>query len=192
MTTVLILQGQSSPPFLNIMAPPKFEPPSFILSSVGLVERNVQLVISQVRKCVLDRGPGAKTIWGRSILEVLPSINGRLVRLHGFTPAETMLGFVPEWRVTHEDAQEVMSDITQGAMQEAAQGEIHEMERGPERLRIERMIGHREEQRALAVRSISENQTRQEGKTRAQWTQPRVGELVLVRDYERTNISVGS
>ena len=45
-------------------------------SSVGLVERNVQLVISQVRKWVLDRGPGAKTIWGRSIPEIIPSING--------------------------------------------------------------------------------------------------------------------
>ena len=45
-------------------------------SSVGLVERNVQLVISQVRKWVLDRGPGAKTIWGRSIPEILPSVNG--------------------------------------------------------------------------------------------------------------------
>lgn len=29
-------------------------------SSVGLVERNVQLVISQVRKWVLDRGPEKK------------------------------------------------------------------------------------------------------------------------------------
>lgn len=65
-------------------------------SSVGLVERNVQLVISQVRKWVLDRGPGAKMIWRRSIPEIIPSINGRLVRLHGFTPSEIMLGYVPE------------------------------------------------------------------------------------------------
>lgn len=36
-----------------------------------------------------------------------------------------------------------MLDITQGAMQEAAQGEVDEMEEGPEGLRIERMIDHR-------------------------------------------------
>lgn len=36
-----------------------------------------------------------------------------------------------------------MLDITQGAMQEAAQGEADEMEEGPEGLRIERMIDHR-------------------------------------------------
>lgn len=36
-----------------------------------------------------------------------------------------------------------MLDITQEAMQEAAQGEVDEMEEGPEGLRIERMIDHR-------------------------------------------------
>lgn len=36
-----------------------------------------------------------------------------------------------------------MLDITQGAMQEAAQGEVDEMEEGPEGLRVERMIDHR-------------------------------------------------
>ena len=51
-------------------------------SSVGLVERNVELVISQVRKWILDWGPGVKTNWGRSIPEILPPINGRLIRLH--------------------------------------------------------------------------------------------------------------
>ncbi len=65
-------------------------------SSVGFVEGNVQLVISQVRKLMLDRGPGEKTIWGRRIPEILPSVNSRLVRLHRFTPEEIMLGFVPE------------------------------------------------------------------------------------------------
>ncbi len=44
-------------------------------SSVGLVKRNVQLVISLVKKWVLDRGPGAKTIWGCSIPKILPSMN---------------------------------------------------------------------------------------------------------------------
>ncbi len=47
------------------------------------------------------------------------------------------------------------------------------------------MIDGREGRRTLAVRSISENHTRQEGKTQAQWTQPRVGDLVLIRDCKR-------
>lgn len=59
------------------------------------------------------------------------------------------------------------------------------MEEGLEGLKIERMVDKREEQQALAVRSISENHTRQEGKTQAQWTQPRVRDLVLARDFEK-------
>lgn len=154
-------------------------------SSVGLVERNMQLVISQVRKWVLERGPGAKPIWGRSIPGIMPSIDGRLVRLHGFTPAEIILGFVPEWKVTHAVAQEVTPEGAHGLIEEAIQRDGDEMEEGPERLRIEKLVERRDEQQTLAVRSISENHTRQEGKTRAQWTQPRVGDLVLVRDLER-------
>lgn len=46
-------------------------------------------------------------------------------------------------------------------------------------LRIERMVDKREGQQTLAVRSISENHTRQEGKTQTQWPQPRVRDLVL-------------
>ena len=144
-----------------------------------------QLLLKRWTYKVLDRGPGAKTIWGRSIPEILPSVNGRLVRLHGFTPAEIMLGFVPDWKVTRGNAQEVMPDITHGTMREATPGEVEEIEAGPKGLRIERMIDRREEQRILPVRSISENHTRQEGIMRAQWTQPRVGDLVLVRDFER-------
>ena len=69
-------------------------------------------------------------------------INSRLVRLHGFIPAEIMLGFVPQWKVTHGDAQ----GIAQGAMREAAQEEVEEIEEGPEGLKIERMIDERKEQ----------------------------------------------
>lgn len=92
---------------------------------------------------------------------------------------------MPGWKVTHREAQEVRSDITHGTMTEATPGDAEEVEEGPDGLKIERMINRREEQRTLAVRSISENHTRQEGKTRAQWAQHRVGDLVLVRDFER-------
>ena len=135
----------------------------------------MQLVISQVRKWVLDRGPEAKMIWGRSIPEIIPLINGRLVRLHGFTPSEIMLGYVPEWKVTGSET----------PIREVTLREIEELEEGADGLIIEKIVDRREEQRTFAVRSISENHTRQERKTRAQWTKPRVGDLVLVRDFER-------
>ena len=82
-------------------------------------------------------------------------------------------------------AHEIKPDITNDTTREATQREIYEIEKGLEGLRIERMIDRREEQRIFAVRLISENYTRQEEKTRAQWTKPRVGDQVLVRNFER-------
>ncbi len=145
----------------------------------------MQLVISQVRKWMLDRGPGAKTIWGRSNPEILPSVNGRLVRLYRFTPSEIIVGFVPEWKITQMSAHEVIPDITNETTREATPGEVYEIEERPVGLILKRIIDGKEEQRTFAVRSISENHTRQERKTRAEWTKPRVGDWVLVRDFER-------
>lgn len=94
-----------------------------------------------------------------------------------------MLGFVPEWKITkiHRDT----TEIALGVMEKASQEDVDAMEEGSDGLRIERLVGGREERRTLVVRSISENHTQQERKTRAQWTQPQVGDLVLVRDFER-------
>ena len=96
-----------------------------------------------------------------------------------------MLGYVPEWKVTSRETQEITAEVIPKIIQKAALGELEGLEEGPDGLTIEKMIDGREEQRTLAVRSISENHTRQEKKTRAQWTKPRVGDLVLVRDFER-------
>lgn len=71
---------------------------------------------------MLNRGSGAKTIWRLRKPKILPLMNGRLIRLHGFTRAKFMLICVPEWKVMHGEAQEVMPDITHRAMQEAKQG----------------------------------------------------------------------
>lgn len=90
----------------------------------------------------------------------MPLINGRLVRLYGFTPADIMLGFEPEWKV--------MPEAAQGFIEEAVQGDVNEMEEGPEGLRIERLMDKRDERQTLVVRSISENHTQQEGKFQAQ------------------------
>lgn len=64
------------------------------LLSVEFVKKNIQLVISQVKKWVLDKGLGAKTSWEYSIPKILLSINGRLICLYNFIFLEIMLGFV--------------------------------------------------------------------------------------------------
>ena len=93
-----------------------------------------------------------------------------------------MLGFVPEWKITrtHRD----LPEAVHGVIEEALQEDIDVIEEGLDGLRIERLVGGREERETMAVRSISDNHTRQKEKTRAQSTQPQVGDLVLIRDFE--------
>lgn len=88
-------------------------------SSVGLVERNVQIVLAQIRRWVYQKGPTAKHYWGRAIPQIMPNINGRLLRVHGFTPAEILLRYNPKWKIGDENRQESINDqvdvsITQG------------------------------------------------------------------------------
>ena len=99
-----------------------------------------QLSLERWTYKVLDWGPGAKTIWGRSIPEILPLINDRLVRLDGFSPAEIMLGFVPKWKVMQGHVKKTRPDIRHGATREAIQLEVEEIDEGPEGLLIERMM----------------------------------------------------
>lgn len=103
-------------------------------------EDHDQLSLKRWTYKVLDCGPGAKTIWGRSTPEILPLINDRLVHLDGFSPAEIMLGFVPKWKVMQRHVKETWPDIRHGATQEAIQMEVEEIEEGPEGLLIERMM----------------------------------------------------
>lgn len=140
-------------------------------SSVGLVERNVQLVSSQLRKWVFQRGPQAKYAWGRSLPEIMPNINGRLVRTHGFTPAEIFFGYNPQYVVTQR---EPTVDLTNGEGQDEQPGTL-----------LHQWMDLRDENNTLAVRHVAEGHTQQEGKTQALWTKPQAGDLVLVRDFTR-------
>lgn len=85
-------------------------------------------------------------MWGRSIPEIILSINGRRVHLHYFTPSQVMLGYVPEWKVTRGETQEFTPGITPRTRQEATLGEVEELEDGPGGLIVERIFDRREEQ----------------------------------------------
>ena len=66
-------------------------------SSVRLIERNVQLVLSQLQaNCINAATPDA---WSQYIPEIALSINTRLIQVHGYSPAELLLGYKP--RLAH-------------------------------------------------------------------------------------------
>lgn len=103
-------------------------------------ERYNQLLLKSWTYKVLDRGPGAKRIWGRGISKILPLINGQLLRLHRFTTTKIVPGFAPKRKAMDGHTQEIRPDITHVCMREAIQGEIGELEETPEGLLIEKII----------------------------------------------------
>ena len=60
---------------------------------MGLVERKVQLVIAQIRQWCEERGPQAKRIWGKSLPQIQPNMNGRLLCIHRLKDGTRIRGF---------------------------------------------------------------------------------------------------
>lgn len=104
----------------------------------------MQLVISQVKKQVSDWGPEAKTIQRYSIPEIMSSINGSLVHLYGFIPAEIILGFVLESKVMHLDIQKVTLEVTNRFIEEVIQRDEDKMKERPEKLRIKGLVNRKD------------------------------------------------
>ena len=138
-------------------------------SSVGLVERNVQLVLAQLRKWVYEKGSQARTYWGRGLPEIMPNINGRLLRVHGFTPAEILMGFNPEWKVP---------SLSRNADAEIVDVTVPEMD-------LQYWEQKRQERREGSLLALTNYQARLQAKARALWTPPKAGDLVLVRDFQK-------
>jgi len=156
--------------------------------SVGLAERMVQLVASQLRKWVIAKGPHAAQIWNHALSEIQLMINTRLVRTHSFCPAEMMLGFVPQWlrkpeplqdnvgtqlhpQPLHANKAEFEAEVER---QDSAQGEHWNF-----------LWEKREEQRnrladSIATAHVKSQQTM--GK-RASQKKPKKDDLVLVRNH---------
>jgi len=61
--------------------------------SVGLSERYVQMLMGRIRlKCI---SVGSGDHWGLYIHDAVLDINTRCIRIHGYTPAQILLGFNP-------------------------------------------------------------------------------------------------
>lgn len=61
------------------------------LSSVGLAEQYVQIIMAVIRKTCISNGDVVN--WGLYVQETVIIINTRLIKMHGFIPAELLLGF---------------------------------------------------------------------------------------------------
>lgn len=110
---------------------------------VKLVKKIMQLIIYQVRKCVLDKRFGAKTSWRRSILQILLPINSRLICLYGFIPIKIILRFVLKWKITkiYRDTTKIML----GVIKKAWQKNMDVRKKRSDELKIEKLVDRKEE-----------------------------------------------
>jgi len=81
------------PDFLTIRGVRQFSVPKTHPSSVGLLERSVQLVLYGIRKIVVSGGEILR--WSEYLDQVVHSMNTREMRVHGFTLAELLFGYNP-------------------------------------------------------------------------------------------------
>lgn len=136
-------------------------------SSVGLVERNVQLVMAQIRRWVNSKGTEARNFWGVAIPQIMPNINGRLLRIHGYTPAEILMGFNPKWNVDEHLPDNKAVDVTMP------------------KANLQYWEEKRRQLREGATLSLARHHNYLEAKQNAAWTSPQPGDLVMVRDLQK-------
>ena len=70
-------------------------------SSVGFAERYVQLVIGAIRLQCIQHGEEAMERWGIFVAPAVVALNTRVVKGHGYTPPEVLLGF--NGQISHEN-----------------------------------------------------------------------------------------
>ena len=63
-------------------------------SSTGLLERTVQEIMSYVAKKCIEKG--TREGWSLTIRDGILEMNTKLVRIHGYSPAQLMLGYEPQ------------------------------------------------------------------------------------------------
>ena len=105
------------------------------------------------------------------MLQALPNVNGRLLRVHGFTPAEILIGYNPKWIIPQGLG---LDRVTAETMDVATPlGDLKYWE------------DRRAELREGAVLALTNYQSRMEANATAAWTPPSQRDLVLVRDLQR-------
>ncbi|TAQ83554.1 hypothetical protein B7494_g8120 [Chlorociboria aeruginascens] len=147
--------------------------------SVGLAERMVQMVGSQLRKWAIEKGPNAIQFWGHAIGEIALCINTRLVRTHGFSPADMMLGYFPTWC-----RKPTPRDYDTGTDRE------RDVQSYPEQLAAvpgehwSFLWEARNELRDMVAASIAHAHAKVRSHNNPLWTTPKINDLVLVRHHQ--------
>ena len=147
-------------------------------SAVGLAERYVQMLTGRIRlRCIDNKTPN---FWGLLVREAVIDINTRCVRVHGYTPAEILLGYNPQRshvQIPGGDIQSWLKDgITPTDVLKTTENEIWTF------------IDQRDEMGWLASERLARQHHDRERAVRepgGSYRRPKAGDLVLLRDLAR-------
>jgi len=141
--------------------------------SVGLSERYFHMLVGRIRlNCI---SLGSSRDWGLEIRNAVLSINTPCIKIHGYTPAETLLGFNP---VTTRKSESGLADWLKKDL--LLEGDII----GLSEASIEALIDRRDERGRLATQKLGRVQDQISPRKTAGYEEPKVGDLVLLRDFK--------
>jgi len=144
-------------------------------SSVGLSERYVHMIVARIRlQCIAK---GSTDNWDLHISPAVIDINTRQVRIHRFSPAEILLGYIPV-------ASQHEPKTGRGWLALAVSiDEILGSDANQLKYFMMACNGHREH----ANTQLCQSQDKKESKQELKWEGPQEGDLVLVRDRALDN-----
>jgi len=140
--------------------------------SVGLSEIYVQVLSGGV--CLGGISLCSSGDWGLEIRNAVLSIDIRCIRVHGYTPAEILLGFNPAPTQTSEAD---LEEWLQRAL--LVEGDII----GCSEAKVEGHVAQRDERGSLAVQKRGRKQDLISPAKTAGYQEPKPGDLVLLRDF---------
>ena len=144
--------------------------------SVGLSERYVQMLMGRIRLQCLSLGSSES--WGHEIRNAVLAINTRCVQVHGYTPAEILLGFNPS--LTRK-----MNTGFEDFIKRNLATDTVDPSTLPEELAIHGYIDSREEIGLRAGMRLAEKQDQLQAKKTPGYRKPKAGDLVLIRDFQQ-------
>jgi len=152
--------------------------------SVGLAERYVCLLVDALKVTVMA-SKAVMTDWDLYVDPVVHSINTRILSVHGFSPAELLLGYNPNrigWD-TSPSTERAVSVIADAAANNPADGRFWNNHQALAARQMERLAKIEERRAEAAEKMVSQAERKTANQKEVRFQAPKEGDLVLLRRF---------
>ena len=149
--------------------------------SVGLAERYVKLLVDGLKVTVMGQKRQQED-WDLVVDSVVHAINTRVLSVHGFSPAELLLGFNPNrsGREVTPRAERAVATLSASACQG---NDLWSKEEELAQRQLERLVRLDHIRAEAATKITAQAEKREENQRPARYTPPKAGDLVLLRRF---------